>query len=106
MPTTLQRNPSTTRGGGAVERWLIAAAVGVLLGLYSLGKFWPQLTFSPVGGAWFGDTLVFVAAAGLFGLMLLGPARSRTTPRRRLALVALRLGVVLLVLLLMLRPAR
>jgi uncharacterized membrane protein len=105
MSSTLQRDPPATRGVQAAERWLIALAVALLLGIYTLGKLWPQLSFSPVGSAWFGDGLVFFAAVALFGLMLLGPARARTTPRRRLALVALRLGVVLLVLLMMLRPA-
>ncbi len=105
MSTTLQRDPPTARGGAAAERWLIALATAVLVGVYVLGKTWPRLTFNPVGGGWFGDTFVFLVAAVLLGLMLLGPARTRTTPRRRLALVALRLAVVLLVLLVMLRPA-
>ncbi len=104
MSTTLQRDPPTARGAAA-ERSLIALAAAVLVGIYALGKVWPRLTFNPVGSAWLGDTFVFVAAAMLLGLMLLGPARSRTTPRRRLALVALRLAVVLLILLMMLRPA-
>ena len=77
MSTTLQRDPPTARGGAA-ERWLIALAAGVLLGIYVLGKVWPRLTFNPVGGGWFGDTLVFAVAAILFGLMLLGPARSHS----------------------------
>jgi uncharacterized membrane protein len=105
MSTTLQREPLTARGGSAAERWLIALAACVLAGIYAAGKLWPRLTFNPVGSAWVGDTLVLVAAFGLFGLMLLGPARTRTTPQRRLALVALRLAVVLLILLMMLRPA-
>jgi uncharacterized membrane protein len=105
MSTALQREPSTARGGHAGERWLLALAAAVLVGIYVLGKTWPRLTFNPVGSGWFGDTFVFAVAAGLMGLMLLGPARTRTTPRRRLALVALRLAVVLLVLLVMLRPA-
>jgi uncharacterized membrane protein len=105
MSSTLQRETPATRGASAAERWLIALAAGLLLGIYALGKFWTQLSFSPVGSGWFGDGLVLFVAAGLFGLMLLGPARTRTTPQRRLALVALRLAVVLFVLLMMLRPA-
>src|SRR5688500_1619557 len=105
MSTTLERDLATTRRGGPAERWLIALAAVVLLGIYLLGKLWPQLSFNPVGAGWFGDTFVFLLAAVLLGLMLLGPARTRTTPRRRLALMALRLGVVLLLLLTMLRPA-
>lgn len=58
--------------------------------------------FDPVGG------YAFVAGVGgvLLLLLLLGPARDRVSGRRRLTLVLLRLGVIALVLLAMLRPAR
>jgi uncharacterized membrane protein len=55
----------------------------------------------PVGGY----PLVLGMAALLLLLLLLGPARNRTSPRRRLTLVLLRLGVIALVLIAMLRPS-
>jgi uncharacterized membrane protein len=84
---------------------LIAVAAGGVLGLYLLGRLSPQVSFSPVGGGWFGEWLVWLLAAALFGLMLLGPAWSRTTPPRRWMLLALRLAVIVLVILMMLRPS-
>lgn len=48
--------------------------------------------------------LVCFAALVLVGLLALGPARSKTTRGRRLALVGIRLAVVVLVILAMLRP--
>jgi uncharacterized membrane protein len=60
----------------------------------------PDLSFSPVGGHW----LVALCALGLLALLVLGPLGSSTTPRRRAALVGLRLAVFLLVILAMLRP--
>jgi len=59
------------------------------------------LLLDPVGG--YG--LVGGMAALLLLLLLLGPGSSRATPRRRAALVALRLAVIALVLLAMLRPS-
>ena len=47
---------------------------------------------------------VAAVAAGLLLLLLLGPGRSRATPRRRGALVAMRLASIVLVVLTMLRP--
>ncbi|MCE9605851.1 MAG: hypothetical protein K8U03_13225 [Planctomycetia bacterium] len=55
----------------------------------------------PVGGY----PLVVGMGALLLLLLLLGPARDRTSSRRRLTLVLLRLGVIALVLLAMLRPS-
>jgi hypothetical protein len=60
----------------------------------------PQLSFSPVGNQW----LVLCMALALLGLLVWGPLGSNTTPRRRAALVGLRLVVFLLVILAMLRP--
>ncbi len=60
----------------------------------------PSFSVSPVGGHW----LVALCALGLLALLVLGPLGSNTTPRRRAALVGLRLVVFLLVILAMLRP--
>jgi uncharacterized membrane protein len=59
-----------------------------------------RLVLNPVGGY----VLVAFAAAALLGLLALGPARSRVTPNRRRALVAMRLVITLLLVLAMLRP--
>jgi uncharacterized membrane protein len=59
-----------------------------------------QLTFDPVGHL----LLVLLAALVLLPLLAIGPARSKTTPRKRMALSGIRLAVVLLALLAMLRP--
>ncbi len=50
--------------------------------------------------------LVFGIIAVLVALLLVGPGRTRTTPRRRWVLVGVRVIVILLVLLAMLRPER
>ena len=55
----------------------------------------------PVGDSYL---LVCSAALVLLGLLALGPARSKTSSRRRAALVGIRLAVVVLVILAMLRP--
>lgn len=55
----------------------------------------------PVGGY----PVVVGIGALLLLLLLLGPARDRTSPRRRMLLVLLRLGVIALVVLAMLRPS-
>jgi hypothetical protein len=55
----------------------------------------------PVGGY----PLVAGVAALLVLLLILGPVRSRTTPRRRTVLSALRVAVIVLVILAMLRPS-
>lgn len=47
---------------------------------------------------------VGLIALALVGLLFLGPGRSRTTPGRRRALVALRLATIVLIVLVMLRP--
>ncbi len=60
----------------------------------------PELSFTPIGGSW----LVGLCALGLLAVLVLGPLGSRTTPRRKIALVGLRLVVFLLVILAMLRP--
>jgi len=57
--------------------------------------------FDPVGGY----PLVAGVAALLVLLLILGPVRSRTTPRRRAALSGLRVAVIGLVILAMLRPS-
>lgn len=61
-----------------------------------------QLTARPL----FDDHYVTVVllAFALFGLLLLGPGRSKTTPGRRRTLVALRLASIVVVILAMLRP--
>jgi hypothetical protein len=56
----------------------------------------------PVGGY----PVVAGVAGVLLLLLLLGPARDRVSPSRRLTLVLLRLAVILLVILMMLRPSR
>jgi uncharacterized membrane protein len=48
---------------------------------------------------------VSLLAAALVALLWLGPARARTTPRRRAVLVALRAATIALVIFAMLRPA-
>ncbi len=60
-------------------------------------------SFHPVGG----ESYLAVAAAALvlLALLALGPARAKTTGARRWALVGLRAGVIVLVVLAMLRPA-
>jgi uncharacterized membrane protein len=60
-----------------------------------------HLSFYPIADSYL---LVAGAAIVLLALLALGPARSKTTPRRRLALAALRLAIIALVLLAMLRP--
>jgi hypothetical protein len=60
-----------------------------------------RLFFYPVGESYF---VVIVAAMVLLALLALGPARSKASPPRRLALSAIRLVIILLVLLAMLRP--
>jgi hypothetical protein len=57
--------------------------------------------FDPVGGY----PLVAGMAALLVLLLILGPVRSRTTPRRRAALSGLRVATIVLVILAMLRPS-
>ncbi len=61
-----------------------------------------RLSFYPVGGDDY--LLVAVVALALLVLLMLGPARGKTTPQRRAALVGLRLAVIFLVILTMLRP--
>jgi uncharacterized membrane protein len=60
-----------------------------------------RLFFYPVAESYL---VVIVAAAVLLALLALGPARSKTSPRRRWTLSAIRLAIILLVLLAMLRP--
>jgi uncharacterized membrane protein len=60
-----------------------------------------RLFFYPVAESYL---VVIVAAVVLLGLLGLGPARSKTSPRRRLILSAIRLVIICLVLLAMLRP--
>lgn len=60
-----------------------------------------HLSFYPVADSYL---LVLAAALVLLGLMAFGPPRSKTTPRRRFVLAALRLAVVALLVLAMLRP--
>lgn len=61
-----------------------------------------RFSFYPVGGDSY--LLVAVAAVVLLALLLVGPARGRTSRQRRLTLAGIRLGVILLVLLALLRP--
>lgn len=85
---------------------LIVLAAVVMTGLYVLGQMSPDVRFEAVGGETFsGDWFILAAAAILFGLMLFGPARAKTTPGRRWVLISLRLLVIILVLLTMLRPS-
>ena len=65
MSTTLQREPSTARGGSAAERWLIALAAAVLVGIYLLGKTWPRLTFNPVGSGNSGSDSLLAVLVGI-----------------------------------------
>ena len=58
--------------------------------------------FYPVGDDNY--LVVALAAIALVVLLGLGPARSRTTPRRRRVLVAIRAAIIVMVLLAMLRP--
>ena len=62
----------------------------------------PRLSFYPVGGDNY--LLVVAAALVLVGLLVLGPARGRTAGQRRRALLGIRVGVIVLVILAMLRP--
>lgn len=59
-----------------------------------------RLILTPVGGY----LLVAMLAAALLALLALGPASSRASPRRRRALVGVRLAIILLVVMAMLRP--
>lgn len=59
-----------------------------------------RIALAPVGGWW-----VFAAvAAALVLLLLLAPERTRTTPRQRMTLIALRAAAVLVMLFGLLRP--
>ena len=60
-----------------------------------------RLSFDPVFGSY---ALVVAAALLLLGLLALGPGRSRLSGPKRAALLALRLGAILLVILALLRP--
>ena len=60
-----------------------------------------RLFFYPVAESYL---VVIVAAVVLLALLGLGPARSKTSPRRRLTLSMIRLAIILLLLLAMLRP--
>jgi uncharacterized membrane protein len=60
-----------------------------------------RLSFYPVADSYL---LVLAAALVLLGLMAFGPPRSKTTPRRRFVLAAIRLAVVAMIVLAMLRP--
>jgi hypothetical protein len=60
-----------------------------------------HLSFYPIGDNYLG---VIAAAAALVLLLAIGPARSKLTRGRYAAILALRLGVIALVLLVMLRP--
>lgn len=59
-----------------------------------------QISLLPIGGY----LVVALLAALLLGVLFIGPTRRKTSPRQRRVLLALRLGVVLLVLFGMLRP--
>ena len=60
-----------------------------------------RLSFNPVFGSY---ALVVAAALLLLVLLALGPGRGRISGRKRAALLALRIGVILLVILALLRP--
>lgn len=60
-------------------------------------------SFHPVGGESY--LVVAAAALALLALLVLGPARAKTTRARRGVLVGLRVAVIVLVVLAMLRPA-
>ena len=61
----------------------------------------PRLTYYPIADSYL---LVVVVALLLAGLLALGPGRARARPARRVLLIALRAGVIALVVLAMLRP--
>ena len=60
-----------------------------------------RLSFDPVFGAYW---LVLAAALVLLGLLVLGPGRGRISRPKRAVLLALRVGVILLVILALLQP--
>jgi len=60
-----------------------------------------QFSFYPVGGSYL---LVAIAALVLLGLLALGPGRGRMGRWRRAVLIGLRIGVIVTVILMMLRP--
>lgn len=62
-----------------------------------------EFYFNPIGSYWL---VFFVTAVLLLLLLAVGPDRTRLSSRQRWILAGLRLGVILLVLFAMLRPAR